>query len=302
MIHDDGSAAHTPASASVVVGVDGSPAGNLAARWAAEVAARRNRELLLVRGLNLDALYGPPKTRPRWLREAVYDMAEQAMAEATAHARKVDPELRIRHEIEPGDPVELLIEHSRSAYLVVLGGPEDRLGLGRLGSVLLSVASRAQGPVAVVRGGRNGPTVDGPVVVGVDGSPVSEAATAVAFDVAASRNAALVAVHCWSDPFAGKFARLLQSADEAIDSGAQARALLSERLAGWREEYPRVTVEPELSENAPQDELLSRSESAQLIVVGSRGRGGFARLLLGSTSSSLLDRAQCPIVVVPPPQ
>ncbi|GAB2672133.1 universal stress protein [Nocardia goodfellowii] len=282
--------------------MDGGPAGNLAVRWAAEVAARRNRELLLVRGLNLDAIYGPPETRPRWLREAIYDMAEQTMAEATAHARTVDPALRIRSVIEPGDPVELLIEHSSSAYLVVLGGPEDRLGLGRLGSVLLSVVSHAKGPVAVVRGGRSGLAAEGPVVVGVDGSPVSEAATAVAFDVAASRDAALVAVHCWSDPYAGKFARLFQFAEEATDFGTQAKALLSERLAGWQEQYPRVAVEPQLSDNAPQDELLSWSESAQLIVVGSRGRGGFARLLLGSTSSSLLDRAQCPIIVVHPQQ
>lgn len=296
---------HQLASAAVVVGVDGSRGSETALRWAARFASRRGRALQIVHGMNLVG------TAARFGAYAV--TAAPVIDAARAHGRAVveDAE-RIVREIAPDLPVMIvlaadaasgvLIDHSADAYAVVLGATGSVGTLTHLGSTLLAVTGHAQGTVIVVRTDPADDTVHttGPVVVGVDGSPTSEAAIAAAFAEAAARGTNLVAVHTWSDwdfgQFAGRDDLFLPNADyEQAEE-----AILAERLAGWQEKYPEVSVTRKVYLSRPAAQLQEWSDAAQLIVVGSRGRGGFAGLLLGSTANSLVQHAHCPVMVVHP--
>ena len=134
-----------------------------------------------------------------------------------------------------------------------------------------------------------------PVVVGIDGSPASESATAIAFDEASRRGVELVAVHAWSDYAVSELPGI-----EWSDLQKQAEETLAERLAGWQERYPDVTVRRVVVLDRPAHQLLEQSESAQLTVVGSHGRGGFAGMLLGSVSSAVAESARMPVIVARP--
>ncbi|WP_216917465.1 universal stress protein [Nocardia noduli] len=296
MTRSDSVDPHSLASAPVVVGVDGTEASDAAVRWAAKAAARRQRELVIVHGMDLDTDGFAVRSR-----EQTTAIGESIVTEATRLAEQTDPTApAITPRLESGDPGQLLVDRSESAHLVVLGSPTDSVGLGRLGSILLSVVSRARGAVVVVRAGEPEASPSAPVVVGIDGSPVSDAATGVAFREAAVASAPLIAVHSWADPYAGRFSRLLAASDEPVDVSAPDRALLAERLAGWRERYPSVDLQRRVERGTPRDQLLAWSQTARLLVVGSRGRGRFARFMLGSTSATLVQRARCPVMVVHP--
>jgi nucleotide-binding universal stress UspA family protein len=132
----------------------------------------------------------------------------------------------------------------------------------------------------------------GPVVVGIDGSPASELATAIAFDEASRRRVDLVAMHAWRDPDLSKGMDMDWSALQSI-----AIKNLTERLAGWRERYPDVTVHPHVVWDNPAHHLLGEAKSAQLLVVGSHGRGGFAGMVLGSVSTAVAQAARIPVIV-----
>jgi nucleotide-binding universal stress UspA family protein len=194
--------------------------------------------------------------------------------------------------------VPTLIEQSRQASMLVLGGR----GLGGFsdlltGSVPMAVAGRAHSPVVVVRGAAL-PPADGPVVVGVDGTPTSEAAVAFAFAEASARGSELIAVHAWSDTLLDTVLATGSPVWDFAPVRLHAAEILAERLAGWPEQYPDVRVTREVVHVRPAEALVSRAESASLLVVGTRGRGGFVGLLLGSTSQQLLHHAPCPVAVV----
>jgi nucleotide-binding universal stress UspA family protein len=135
-------------------------------------------------------------------------------------------------------------------------------------------------------------------VVGVDGTTHSEAAIAFAFAEASLRDGHLVAVHTWADSVMDT--ALLGHPDAPDFTPAQQRAyeLLAERLAGWQEKYPDVHVTREVVRDHPSRALLRYAEGAALVVVGTRGRGGFRSLALGSTGQRLLHHAPCPVAVV----
>ncbi|MBW0011732.1 universal stress protein [Mycobacterium sp.] len=137
------------------------------------------------------------------------------------------------------------------------------------------------------------PDSNAPVLLGIDGSPASEAATALAFDEASRRGVGLLALHVWSDvgvfPVFGMDWR---------DREREGQEILAERLAGWQERYPDVPVERLLFCDKPSQWLLKESERAQLVVVGSHGRGGFPGMLMGSVSSAVAHAAQVPVIVV----
>ena len=169
-----------------------------------------------------------------------------------------------------------------------LGGVQGLL----LGSVSTGLVHHSHCPVAVIHGEdvmMN--NADAPVVVGIDGSPASELATAIAFDEASRRGVELVALHTW-----------MNHADFSVDVAsdgvtAQAEEELAQRLAGWRERLPDVVVRREVGQDNPASRLLKESAAAQLLVVGSHGRGGFAGLLLGSVSSAVAQSARIPVIV-----
>jgi nucleotide-binding universal stress UspA family protein len=134
-----------------------------------------------------------------------------------------------------------------------------------------------------------------PVLVGIDGSPASELATAIAFDEASRRGVELKALHAWSDTQVLE----LPGFDWPLVK-AEAERGLAEQLAGWQERYPDVTVHRLLVCDKPARQLIQESETAQLVVVGSHGRGGIARTLLGSVSNAVLHSVRMPVIVARP--
>jgi nucleotide-binding universal stress UspA family protein len=130
------------------------------------------------------------------------------------------------------------------------------------------------------------------VLVGIDGSPASELATAIAFDEASWRGAELVALHAFNDADMSGVPSMEWSALQSA-----ATKTLAERLAGWQERYPDVTVRRLVVWDQPARHLLDKAQSAQLVVVGSHGRGGFAGMLLGSVSMAVVHTARVPVIV-----
>ncbi|MFD4404401.1 universal stress protein [Nocardia sp. NPDC058499] len=292
---------HRLVSAAVVVGVDGTPAAHSAIRWGAMVAARRGRRLVLAYGMNST----PAKT---WLvayqpmvDEAVQTLrthGEQALTTGVQVVREAAPDLAADTLLSEHSPAKMLIELSKSAHMVVLGSRRGG-AIAHLGSTILAVAAHGHGTIVAVREDAED-IANGPVVVGVDGSPVSDTAVAAAFAEASERGAELVAVHTWSDLTFTEFASTGFIEIPAEDLQTAEQAVLAERLAGWQQRYPEVTVRREVYPSTPAMHLREWSERAQLVVVGSRGRGGFRGLLLGSTSQSLIQRAACPVMITRP--
>jgi nucleotide-binding universal stress UspA family protein len=212
------------------------------------------------------------------------------VAEATSGA----PGLTTQRRVVSGSAVPTLVDMSKDAEMVVVGcrglGGVKRLLLGSVSSGLLH---HAHCPVALIHDEE--PVTDysvaAPVLVGIDGSPASEQATAIAFDEASRRGVELVAIHTWMNNADFPF-------DVPLEGGAvQADEELAQRLAGWCERYPDVVVRRVVGQDNPSHCLLVESERAQLLVVGSHGHGGFAGLLLGSVSSAVAQAARIPVIV-----
>jgi nucleotide-binding universal stress UspA family protein len=284
---------------SVVVGVDGSESAIRAVRWSAAEAARRGVALRIVTAFEWP--HGHPVGEVglgRSYRDIMLDESRRHLAEAVAVAERAVDGLEVEQQLVVGFPIPVLAEETRRAQLVVIG---DR-GLGGvtgllLGSVATALAAHADAPVVVVRGEGEDPDPMAPIVVGVDGSPVSEAALAFAYEAAAARAVSLVAVHSWQDVVVDPSVAPLVDWD-AIETDE--KVLLAERLAGWSEKYPDVPVQRIVPRDRAAHALVELSRRAQLVVVGSRGRGGLSGLLLGSVSHALLHRAHCPVAVVRP--
>ena len=284
----------------VVVGVDGSGSGAEAVCWGAREAARRRVRLRLVSALVLPSPnhIGNPGLGTSY-KATMTEAAETVLADAVALARSTEPGIDIESELRTGFAVPVLLAESEQAGLVVVGSR----GLGGftgllVGSVAVALAARGVCPVAVVRGAAEESTTDtGPVVVGVDGSPTSEEALALAFEEAALRGAPLLALHTWQDDVVElSIAPLVDW--NAVE--AEEHVLLAERLAGWSEKYPDVEVRRRVVRDRPAAELVDLSRTARLVVVGSRGRGGVRGLLLGSVGHALIHHAHCPVLVARP--
>jgi nucleotide-binding universal stress UspA family protein len=190
--------------------------------------------------------------------------------------------------------VPTLVDLSKEAQMVVVGC-HGRTGKHRrlLGSVGTGLIHHAHGPVAVVHD--ESPLSQQPyrpVLVGIDGSRASELAIEIAFEEASGRGADLVALHVWNDAdmstVFGIDASVVQTAAEKA---------LAESLAGWQERYPEVTVHRVVEFERPVRHILTQSERAQLVVLGSHGRGGFAGMLLGSVSTAIAQEARVPVII-----
>lgn len=285
----------------IVVGVDGSASAQVAVRWAAREAAMRQVPLTIAHVLAplptaASALGWPTGQVPEEILEIQEAEGRDYIAEATVTARNSigSQHIDITGELFVGAPVAALVEASRDAQLVVVAS-RGRAAKHRrlLGSVSAGVLHHAHCPVAVV------PDVQElsepgrlPVLVGIDGSASSEVATAVAFDEASWRGVDLVALHVWSDADMSSLPSLETSAQLQV-----AEEALAERLAGWQEKYPDVTVHRVVRYDRPVHQLLDESARTQLVVVGSHGRGGFAGMLLGSVSAAVSEEARVPVIV-----
>ncbi|WP_158888104.1 universal stress protein [Amycolatopsis anabasis] len=286
----------------IVVGVDGSDRALHAVRWAALSAARHRAPLRLVHAAAFPDLFvGAAVPPPPGVKDLLRARGWKLLREARRLAESVAT-VDLHTEVVPDLPAPYFVEASKSARMLVLGASGRGQFTGLLaGSITVNLAAHAHCPVVAVRGeGWEEARGDRPVVVGIDGSPASEPAIEYAFAEASARDVGLVAVHAWGD---GDFASVFAEAElyfEWEPLGDSERRLLAERLAGWSEKYPDVPVERVVVRDRPRHELLTRSKSAQLVVVGSRGRGGFGGLLLGSTSQALLHRADCPVMIARP--
>lgn len=290
----------------IVVGVDGSASSTVAVTWAARNAAMRRVPL------NLVHVVPPMGMAPTVSAEdtavasyahfheeqsrTILEQAREAAIKATSRGTAPPSALTLTQTAI----VPTLVTLSEQADMIVVG----RRGLSALAGTLLgSVSSglvhHARCPVAVVS--EEDPAVtrspQAAVVVGIDGSPTSETATAIAFDEAACRGVELVALHAWTDMGALEFARVNWAPIEWRNIEQQEKALLAERLSGWRERYPDVVVRKLVVCDRPAFRLLELAAAAQLIVVGSHGRGGFPGMLLGSVSTAVVNAAPIPVIV-----
>ncbi|MFF4189964.1 universal stress protein [Nonomuraea sp. NPDC001831] len=273
-------------STHVVVGVDGSVPATGAVEWAAADARRRGLDLRLVH------------VGPQWLHEANAEHCARLLEEAADRARALAGGVKVTTELLSGNVAAELIRESATAAGVVLGSR----GLGgfagmTVGSVSLAVAGHASGPVVVVRAPAAGPE-HGTVVVGYDGSQDAQAAMEYAVTQARARGARLHVVSAWQmpvfSPYAVTYNSLLQ--DLMREETGAAR----ERVVPWREANPDLVVTDEQPCAHPVTALMQAAGSADLVVVGSRGRGGFASAVLGSVSHGVLHHVTCPVAVVRP--
>ncbi|MET7543780.1 universal stress protein [Streptomyces sp. NPDC005507] len=284
----------------VVVGVDGSASGLAAVEAAAREAGWRGADLRMVHAFIWPTMHVPLGPSPLGPPEGgLRNMVERLLAEAEERARSVAPEVGISRAVVTGEPLTVLEMQSRAAELVVVGsrGMGSFVGL-MVGSTAVHLAAHGRCPVLVVR--EQG-EVTGPIVVGVDGSSDGAGAIGFAFAEAALRRVDIVALHAWTTwnaPMSAPQDEAMPYANEPEALAAREERLLSEALVGYQEAYPGVSVKREVVRGGTRETLIEVSRKAQLLVVGARGRGGFAGLLLGSVSQAMLHHAHCPVVVV----
>ena len=281
----------------VLVGVDGSSSAMRAVRWGAAESARRKAPLRLVLAFAWprEALRRPGGQEETH-RDVLLTAAREQLNLAAAAAVRDEPGLDVQQQLIVGSPIPVLAQEARHAQLLVLG---DR-GLGQVegllvGSVAGALAPHGPCPVVVIRG--DATTVC--VVAGGRGGG------------RAQRRRHRVRVRGRRGPagVGGGGAQLVAAGVRARDGGgavrpgghpAEEERILAQRMAGWTEKYPEVFVERRVIADSPARGLLEQARAAQLVVVGSRGRGLFASLVLGSVGNVLLHRSPCPVAVVRP--
>lgn len=281
----------------IVVGVDGSPASKVAVDWAARDAALRGVSLTLVHVANgVVATWSAtplPSGFGAWQQQRGRQIIDDAIKIAERATAETGP-IPVKSEMYYSATVPTLVDMSKEAELIVVGCRGQGAFGSLLGSVSTGLVHHAHCPVAVIHD--EDPLMphpaQAPVLVGIDGSPASELATAIAFDEASRRRVDLIALHAWSDAavfdFPGMDWSTMKSSEEEV---------LAERLAGWQEHYPDVRVHRLVLCDRPARRLLEHSEEAQLVVVGSHGRGGFTGMLLGSVSTAVVHSARMPVIV-----
>lgn len=282
----------------IVVGIDGSSVSKVAVDWAARTAALRDVPLKLVHVLNPPVVMAFPEVpMPSGYLQWQEEEGRRVLAAGVTTAQEATSSnpIRVTGETVCGSSVPTLVEESSHAQMIVVGcRGRGALARGLLGSVSTGLVHHSHCPVAVIHD--EDPLIPhpsmAPVVLGVDGSPASERAVEIAFDEASFRGVDLVAVHAWSDTGLFEFPGVDWS---VLQSGAE--ETLSERLAGWQERYPDVLVRRIVVADRPAHQLLEQAESAQLLVIGSHGRGGFAGMVLGSVSTAVVNAARMPVIV-----
>jgi nucleotide-binding universal stress UspA family protein len=288
-----------PTPPPVVVGVDGSAAGDAALHWAVDEAARRGSPLRVVHALDRGDSEAFLLANPVFV-AAQRAAAEQVLDDAVDRACGRAPGLDVRPVLEVGFPAVVLLEQAGGGDVVVVGsrGRGGFAGL-LLGSTSMRVVQHARGTVVVVRC-TTGDVAAGPsagrIVVGADGSPSDEPALRFAFDRARSRGLGVTALRAWPPP-AVYLDTPAAHRWELLEK--EAEAVLSADVEPWRVRYPQVDVVERVVFGSAGGALVAESAGAELVVVGRRGRGGVAGLLLGSVGQTALHHARCPVAVVP---
>lgn len=288
--------------ARVIVGVDGSEGSVEALRWAAHEAARRGAPLHVMTCAQLPVtveagMVGAGAFAGSTM-DAIVHEQEQINQRAVDLARSFGLQLTVTGETVLGAPGYALVSASHDDDVVVIGATSHP---GRLtdvlGSVATVVAHRAKGAVVVVHGSGRAERGITRIVVGVDGSPASDAGLLWATEAALRCEAGLVLVHGWVYPYLGSRTSVSEPRDEMR---LDAMRVLEASAAKAHELAPAVACHSIITEEGPAKAILDAAADADLIVVGSRGHGGFTALLLGSVSRTVLQHAPCPVAVVRP--
>lgn len=294
-------------SAEILVGVDGSPSSVAAVEWAARDAAVHEAPLRLVHVAPvITEFFGPVPPAPppgeyaSWQEQHAHQILEEAHKLA-AEAAQPHGAYQITSDVLYDVPIlPTLVDLTKQAQMVVVGcRGQTAVARTLLGSVSSGLVYHAKCPVAVIHDEDSPAAVSphAPVVVGVDGSPASDLATEIAFDEASRRGVGVVALHAWSDVGALGFGRPGQAPVEWANFEVREEQVLAERLAEWQQRYPDVSVSKIVVSDRPAPRLLQQAETAQLVVVGSRGRGGFSGMLLGSVGRAVVNAARIPVIV-----
>lgn len=283
----------------VVVGIDGSETALGGAHWAAEFATSRDLPLTLLHAIpKWDWHFaGPePSADPDGSAEG-----DAVLAAAEAAVRSAHPDLQIRTAAVRGAVAPVLADASRSARLLVVGtGAAEHRALG---GHAVRIVHRAECPVVVWRppvAKRTGKPL--PVVVGVDESEASTRAAAEAFDIAALLHAPLTVAHMWEIGAAVGMGDLGGQGNmdwQLLDHlQSRQRQQMDELVAPFADKYRNAHVTKVFQDLSPAKGLTGLSREAQLVVVGSHGRGRLADAILGSVSQNLIHHAECPVLVV----
>jgi nucleotide-binding universal stress UspA family protein len=291
----------------IVVGFDDSPASRQALEWALRTAQGRGADVLLVHAAKtfppMLAGHGTYVASPR---EIATEAGQATLQAGVLLAAKSAPEVTVTTMLVYDTPAAALLSALDHAEMVVVGSR----GLGGftelvIGSTSLKLATHAPCPVVVVRDETSdvgaGPEA-GRVVVGVDGQEhVSSDALAFAFEEASRRHAGLTVLHAWQERFydlpgkGGPIPLQIQLEEFEVDQ----RRWVKEHLTGWNEKYPDVEVKVEVLPQSPAAVLVAASSGAELLVLGSHGRGGpHSVMMLGSVTHAVLHHSHCPVAVV----
>ncbi|GAA2676026.1 universal stress protein [Streptomyces aculeolatus] len=282
----------------IVAGVGPDRVQRTALAWAADEALRRRLPLRLVHAQDVPpptSGYRSEMARGAWAEwnRVLYGVADRTLRQAVAFVESRQPSVEVTPVLSEGAPAAVLRAEARDAALVVVGSRHlsRRHELFNPASVALSLTAHAPCPVVVAREPEHVTQEHPYFVVGVDGSPQSAAAVDTAFEEAALRRAQLRALHVWHSPFLG--------APDEHTAMRECRRVLSETVAGREATYPDVELHHEVVRGHPVQALTDASEHSLGLVVGTRGRGGFTGMLLGSVTQGVLHHARCPVISVP---
>jgi nucleotide-binding universal stress UspA family protein len=280
----------------IAAGIDGSDTALDAARWAASVAQHFGEPLFLTH------LVPKPKHPGR---ESEKEALRQHLAEgadllktAEAAARAAAPDVVTERRLEYGQTAPALVTISENVRMLVLGSAgTSEMRAMFVGSDVVRVANHARCPVVVWRDKPDGELSDGlPVVVGVDGSALSDVAVAHAFEFASLFRVPVIAVHAWSEQSGLGYAESRRFMNWSTLEQRET-AVMAEALAGWGEKFPDVDVERIVERGSARAALLLHSADAQLVVLGSHGHSSIMGALLGSTTQNLMHHARCPVLI-----
>lgn len=302
----------------IVVGVDGSDQSLCALIWAAKEAHRRRTPLHLVTAYTVPIFAasgldgGYATVDDAVIREGAESVLRQAAAKIS------DYDIDVHASVETGDAAGVLQELSGAAELMVVGSRGRGGFIGRLlGSVSSALPAHAKCPTVTIplssasrlkeagveapQEGDGEPTapedVEPVVLVGVDGSEQARAAVLVAAEQAQRWKMPLRMV-CSVPPFTGSLAWVPAPLDrEALYADIQVQLQAGRQ---WlQSHFPDLAISHQVFDGAPVEVLIEASRTAEILVLGSRGRGGFAGMLLGSTSQGVMHHAKGPLMVVP---